>query len=43
MADYLQLVLKLKSKNPQCDFKWVARSANNHADSLANLGATVEF
>jgi len=36
MAEYPQLVLALKSKIPQCNFKWVPRSENNHADSLAN-------
>ena len=43
MAKHLQLVLKLKSKIPRCDFKWVPRSENNHIDSLANLGAVTEF
>ena len=43
MAEYLQLVLKLKSKIFRCDFKWVPRSENNHADSLTNLGAATEF
>ena len=43
MAEYLQLVLKLESKILRCDFKWVPRPANNHANSVANLGATMEF
>jgi len=43
MAEYLQLVLKLKFKIPRCDFKWVPRSENNHADSLANLGEATKF
>ena len=43
MAEYLQLVLGLKSKILRCNFKWVPRSKNNHADSLANLGAATEF
>ena len=38
MVEYLQLILRLKSKIPRCDFKWVFRFKNNHADSLANLG-----
>ena len=42
-ANYLQLVLKLKSKIPRCDFKWFPRSANNYTDSLANVEAAVEF
>ena len=33
----------MKSKIPRCDFKWVLRSANNHAKSLANLGVATEF
>ena len=43
LAEYLQLILKLKSKIPQHDFKWVPRSANNHVESLANLGAATKF
>ena len=43
MVEYLILVLRLKSKIPQCNFKWVPISKNNHADSLANLGAVTEF
>ena len=43
MAEYLQLVLRLKSKLPPCEFKWVSGLENNHADSLANLSATTEF
>jgi len=43
VAEYLQLVLRLKSKIPRCDFKWVSRSENNHADSLLNLRAATEF
>ena len=43
MAEYLQLILRLKSKVPRCDFRWVPRSENNHADSLTNLGAATEF
>jgi len=43
MTEHLQLVLKLKSKVPRCDFRWVPRSENNHADSLANLRAATEF
>ena len=43
MAEYLQPVLYLNSKIPRCDFKWVLRSKNDHADSLANLGAATEF
>ena len=35
MAEYLQLVLRLKFKIP--------RSENNHVESLSNLGATTEF
>jgi len=42
MADYLQLVLKLKTEISRCDFKWLPRSTNNHADSLVNLGVAVE-
>ena len=38
MADYLQLVLKLKSKIPRCDFKWVPRSINNHTTRLPTWG-----
>jgi len=40
MAEYLHLVLKLKFKSSRCDFKWVRRSENNHADSLAKLGGS---
>ena len=43
MAKYLQLVLKLNSKIFLCDFKWVRKSKSNHADSLLNLGATMEL
>ena len=43
MVEYLQLVFKLMSKIPRCDFKWVPRSTNNHTDSLANMGAAMEF
>ena len=43
MAEYLQLVLGLKSKISRCNFKWVVRSENNHANSLANLGAATKF
>ena len=43
MAEYLQLILKMKSKIPQCDFKRVPRSENNHVDSLANLEVATEF
>ena len=35
MAEYLRLVLGLKSKIPRCDFKWVSKSKNNHANLLA--------
>ena len=42
MALYLQLILSLKSKFFQCDFKQVPQS-KNHADFLANLALTVEF
>ena len=34
MAEYLQLILKLKFKVPRCDFKFVLRSENNHTDSF---------
>ena len=43
MAEYLQLVLKLKSKIPRCVFKWVPRFENNHANSLTNLEVATEF
>jgi len=43
MAEYLQLILKLSFKIPRCDFKWVPRFKNNHANSLANLAAATEF
>ena len=43
MAKYLQLVLKLKSKVPRCDLRWVPRSKNNHIYLLANLGVATEF
>ena len=38
-----KLVLKLKSKVPRCDLRWVPRTENNNGDSLANLAAATEF
>ena len=43
MAEYLQPVLRLKSKIPRYDFKWVPRSKNNHTNSLANPEVAKEF
>jgi len=43
MAAYLQLILSLKLKFLRCDFRQISRSENNYADSLANLGSTVEY
>ena len=43
LAEYLHLVIALKSKIPRCSFKWVPRFENNHTDSLANLEVTTEF
>ena len=43
MVAYLQLVLSLKSKFSQCEFKQVPRSKNNYTDFLANLASTVEY
>jgi len=43
MAEYQQLVLKLRSKVPRCDFRWVPRFENNHADSLSIVGAAAKF
>ena len=43
MAAYLQLILSLKLKFLRCDFRQISWSENNYADSLANLGSTVEY
>jgi len=42
MVAYLQLVFSLKSKFFRYDYKQISQSDKNYADSLANLGSTVE-
>ena len=43
MEQYMKVVLGLKEKIPRCCFQQVSRADNNHADSLANLGSSMEF